>query len=82
MRLRPNISFEPIPERSKIAGEPNVPEDKTTSLVARTILGVLSAPDSVGRYSTPVAFPSLNVCRVRIESMNKIYEILRRGLTL
>ena len=63
MPLRCKTSFAPIPERSKIVGEPNAPADKITSFVARTVRGDLSAPGitlEFWTYSAPVAFPPLD----------------------
>ena len=48
-----------MPERSRMAGEPNVPAEMTTSFFARTVFTcVLSALDwntGFGTYSTPTA---------------------------
>jgi hypothetical protein len=48
----------PIPERSSIPGEPRVPADRTTSLVARTVrvsIGVSGWNTGLGVKATPVA---------------------------
>jgi hypothetical protein len=52
----------PIPERSSIPGEPRVPADRTTSLVARTVrvsIGVSGWNTGLGAKATPVARFSL-----------------------
>ena len=54
----------PIPDLSKIVGEPNAPAETTINLLALIVTSLLSAACSLETYSTPTARPFLLVISI------------------